>query len=290
MSKAPALFVALSLAAPLVANAQSEPLSVPRSVTAGSAFSIPTTGTGKGLLYIVGPGQALKRDVQMGESVAFGAGDLYSAGHYLVLLVGASSTGTGEFDVVPAAQPATLSFLAKPSRLPVGQHNGISGAVYVFDAYRNLITTPLPTTLELSNTSGILRSVNVTTRNGMAWTEMDSAAKQGAARFVARVSGISSTRVIVQVPGDPCGLTISARPEGGRVEVQTAPVRDCSGNPVPDGTIVTFSETYNNTQSTVDVPIKQGIASVHMPAHPGAKISVASGVVAGNEIRLGGGQ
>ncbi len=284
------LLTVFALAAPLLAVAQSGPLSVPRSVTAGNAFSIPTNGSGKGSLYIVGPGQALKRDVQMGEAASFSAGDLYSAGHYLAILVGASSTESGEFDVVPAAQPATLSFLAKPSRLPVGLHNGISGAVYVFDAYLNLITTPLPASLELSNASGTLRSVNVTTRDGLAWTEMDSAAKQGPARFVARVQGISSTRVIVQVPGDPCGLTISARPDGERVEVQTAPVRDCSGNPVPDGTIVTFTETYNNTQSTVDVPIKQGVASVHMPAYPGAKISVASGVVAGNEIHWGRGQ
>ena len=37
----------------------------------------------------------------------------------------------------------TLVFLAKPSRLPVGLHDGITGAVYVFDAYKNLIVTPL---------------------------------------------------------------------------------------------------------------------------------------------------
>ena len=277
----------MSLASGFRLEAQSPSLNLPGSVTAGAAFSIPTNGSGKGVLYIVGPGQALKRDVQMGEPASFGAGDLYNAGHYLAILVAASSTESGEFDVVPGPEPATLNFLAKPSRLPVGLHNGISGAVYVFDAYLNLITTPLPASLELSNASGTLRSVNATTRNGLAWTEMDSAAKQGAVRFVARVKGISSTRVIVQVPGDPCGLTISARPDGERVEVQTAPVRDCGGNPVPDGTIVTFTETYNNTQSTVDVPIKQGIASVHMPAYPGAKISVASGVVAGNEIHWG---
>jgi hypothetical protein len=35
----------------------------------------------------------------------------------------------------------------------------------------------------------------------------------------------------------------------------------------------------------VDVPLKQGIAKVEMPAHSGATISVASGVVLGNQIR-----
>ena len=70
--------------------------------------------------------------------------------------------------------------------------------------------------------------------------------------------------------------------------MQTDPVRDCNGNAIPDGTIVTFTETFGNSQSTVDAPLKQGIATVTMPANKGAKISVASGVVAGNEIQWNG--
>jgi hypothetical protein len=62
-------------------------------------------------------------------------------------------------------------------------------------------------------------------------------------------------------------------------------VHDCSGNAVPDGTIVTFTELYNDAKSSVDVPIKKGIAKVEMPANKGAIISVASGVVLGNQIR-----
>lgn len=265
-------------------------MTLPQSVPAGSAFSIPISGSGKGVLYLVGPGQAVRRDVQLGESAQFPAGVLYTAGHYVAILVGASSTDSGEFDVQPAVAAETLGFLAKPSRLPVGTHNGISGAVYVFDAYHNLITTPMPVSLELSNASGAVQSRTVTTRNGLAWAEMDSAPREGAAKFVARVGGVSSTRVIDQVPGDPCSIVISAQPVGGKLEVQTAPVRDCSGNPIPDGTIVTFTETFNDQQSTVDVPLKQGIARVTMPAYKGSKISAASGVVAGNEIRWGGGQ
>jgi len=90
--------------------------------------------------------------------------------------------------------------------------------------------------------------------------------------------------------GDPCAITISAQPENGKLLVQTAPVHDCSGNAIPDGTIVTFTESYNDLQSTVDVPLKQGVARVTMPAYKGSKISAASGVVAGNEIIWGGGR
>jgi len=272
----------LSLAAAHGAN-----LNLPKSIEAGSAFSIPSAGSGKGTVYIVGPGEALKREIQLGETTTFDAGSLYNAGHYVVVISGGASADTGSFDVVPASQPANLSFFAKPSRLPVGLQNGITGAVYTFDAYQNLITAPTPVSFELSNPTGATQKRTVTTRGGAAWTEMDSSPQQGVDKFVARAGTITSTRVIGQVPGDPCGISMTARPSGKQIELETAPVRDCSGNAVPDGTIVTFTENYDGAQSTVDVPLKRGIAKVELPAHSGARISVASGVVMGNEIRWG---
>ncbi|MHB8301993.1 MAG: hypothetical protein ACYDC6_04010 [Acidobacteriaceae bacterium] len=264
-------------------------MSLPPTVEAGSAFSVQSSGSGKAVLYIVGPAQVLMRDVQLGEATSFPAGSLYNAGHYLAILVGGPSTDHGSldhgsFDVVPAGQPANLTFFAKPSRLPVGLQDAISGTVYVFDAYHNLITLPTPVSFELANPSSSVQQRKVATRDGAAWTVMDSTAKEGIDKFGVRVDGVSSTRVVEQVPGDPCGLRMTARQSGQRLELQTDPVRDCSGNAVPDGTIVTFTENYDGTQSTVDVPLKRGTAQVEMAAHKGARISVASGVVMGNEI------
>lgn len=274
------------LAAMSMASAQNT-LTLPETIEAGSAFSIQTSGTGKGTLYIVGPEQALKRDVQVGETTDFPAGTLFSAGQYLAILVTGSSTDQKPANVVPASHSADLSFLARPSRLPVNLRDGISGAVYVFDTYHNLITAPLPVSFELSNPSGNEQSRKATTRYGAAWTQMDSTAKEGADKFVAQVDGVTSTRVVQQVPGDPCGLKMNARQVGQQLEVETDPVRDCSGNAVTDGTIVTFTENYRGTDTTVDVPLKHGIAQVEMPAHNGATISVASGVVMGNDIHWG---
>ena len=261
-------------------------MNLPKQVEAGSALSIQTAGSGKAVLYIVGVGQVLRQEVQLGETASFAAGDLHNAGHYVAVLVG-DSTADGAFDVTPASQVSNVSFLAKPSRLPVNLRAGISGAVYVFDAYWNLITTPTPVSFQLSGASGVTQTRTVVTRDGNAWTQMDSAAKEGAAEFVARVGDTSSTRVIQQVPGDPCGLRMSARASGQRIELQTDPLRDCSGNAVPDGTIVTFTEVYDGRQSTVDVPLKHGIAQAELPAYNGAKISAATGVVLGNEIHWG---
>jgi hypothetical protein len=267
------------------ALAQSNGLRLPKTVEAGSAFSIQSAGSGKAVLYIVGPAQVLRRDVQLGEAVSFAAGDLHNAGHYLVVLVG-GSTESGAFDVT-AAQPTALSFIAKPSRLPVDLHDGISGVAYVFDTFQNLVLQPTPVSFQLSGVAGVPQTRTVNTRNGVAWTKLDSASKEGAAQFEARVGSVSDKRVIQQVPGDPCRLKMNAKASGQRVELETEPVRDCSGNAVPDGTIVTFTEIYNGGEATVDVPLKRGIARTEMPAYSGATISVATGVVMGNEIRWG---
>lgn len=268
--------------------AQNAGMTLPQTVVAGSAFSIATSGSGPATLTIVGPEQVLRRSVQLGQSISIAAGALYGAGRYVAILTAGSSTDSGVLSVAPAPQAKTISFLARPSRLPVDIHDGIIGTAYVFDAYHNLITTPMPVSFDLSNPNSPMQTTTVTTRNGVAWTEMNSAAKEGAAKFVARAAGTSTTRVIDEVPGDPCNLTMSAKPDGAKITLQTAPLRDCAGNPVPDGTIVTFTESRNGMQSTADVPLKQGIARVDMPAWNGATISVASGVVAGNEIRWEG--
>jgi len=270
------------------ASAQGATMTLAESITAGSAFSIQSTGSGNAVLYIVGLGQVVRRDVRLGEAVNFPAGTLYSAGRYLVVLATANGSESRAFNVVPAGQPVALSFLAKPSRLPVRLHDGITGAVYVFDPYQNLITQPTPVLFEISTGSGTAQTRKVLTRDGAAWTAMDSTAREGAARFVAQLDGVSSTRVIQQVPGDPCGLKMTARQVGPKLVLETDPVRDCSGNIVFDGTIVTFTETYNGGESTVDVPLKRGVARVEMPAYSDARISVASGVVMGNEIRWRG--
>ncbi|HKR26378.1 MAG TPA: hypothetical protein VJS11_02950 [Acidobacteriaceae bacterium] len=275
------------LGSPALLAAQNGAMNLPAKVTAGAAFTIPTSGSGKATLYIVGPGQVLRRDVDLGTPLQFAAGDLYNAGRYVVVLTGGASD-VGQLEVTPVPQPSNLAFLAKPSRLPVGLRGGISGTAYLFDAYHNLITTSIPVSFDLTNQSSPEQKNTVASHNGVAWTEMNSAERQGKAKFIARAGGVEVTRIIQEVPGDPCSLTMTAKPKGNRVELQTQPIRDCSGNPVPDGTIVTFTENYNGTQTTADVPIKEDTARVEMPVHPGAVISVASGVVAGNEIRWGG--
>jgi hypothetical protein len=288
------LVCGLVVVAAAQSSSQAGGLRFPDTIEAGTAFSVPTTGSGEATLYIAGPGDALRRKIQLGESIAFGREDLHNAGRYVAFLVAGSSTQSAQFEVVPSRQPATLSFLAKPSRLPVNLSNALGGVVYVFDVFRNLVLQPQPVSFELSDSTGHAQLRTATSHNGVAWVKMNSAAKAGPAQFQAVAGNIREKRMIQQVPGDPCSIRMNARgssQEGRekRVALETEPVRDCNGNPVPDGTIVTFTETYQGGQSTVDVPLKRGVARTELPARNGAVISVASGVVMGNEIRWSGG-
>lgn len=275
----------LAVAAIPCAVARAQSMKAPKTVTAGSAFTIQTSGSGNATLFIVGPAQVLKRSVQLGQSASFTAGTLHNAGHYLVILAAGSSKQSASLNVLPDAKAAKISFLAGPSRLPVNRHDGITGTAYIFDKFGNLVTEPTPVSFTLTSHSGNRQTHSAVTHFGAAWTQMSSTAHQGLDHFVARAGEASVPRLVRQVAGNPCQLTLTAKQSGPNVELKTKPVRDCSGNPVPDGTIVTFTENYRGLQSTADVPLKHGIAKVDFPAHPGAELSVASGVVLGNQIR-----
>lgn len=282
----PCLCAALAFVAIHAALAQEQlDLISPKSIVAGSAFSIQSSGSGTAALYIVGPDQVLERSLQLGTAVSFPAASLNNAGDYVVILSGDSRTRTASLEVLPQTEPAKISLLARPSRLPVDVSNAITGAAYVFDSYRNLIVTPIKVSFELSSPSGAKQSSSAVANDGAAWTEMNSTSSEGDDRFVAHAGRASVEREIRQVPGNPCQLTMTAQQSGNRLELQTAPIHDCSGNIVADGTIVTFTETYDGGQSTADVPVKRGIAKVEMPDYRGAMLSVASGVVLGNQIR-----
>ena len=127
-----------------------------------------------------------------------------------------------------------------------------------------------------------------TSKNGVAYTKLDSSKKEGPAQFVASSGNASTRRVVQLVASDPCSIRMSAQRDPNGILVRTDPIRDCSGNPVPDGTIVTFVSTDSRGKSTVDARIKRGVAQAQLPASNNATISVASGVVVGNEINWRG--
>ena len=282
-------YIFLAVAASLFAayTAHAAEIHAPDRVVAGAAAILHTGGSGKATLWIFGPGSVEKKQVRLGEDVNLEAQSLRAAGRYLAIVRQGAATDRAWFYVAPAA-PANLSFLARPSRVPVDKHDVISGAAFVFDAYRNLVLDPAPVTFKLSVPDAPPVTRQQTSKLGVAWLRLDSTRKQGAAQFVAAVNGTEVRRVVQEVASDPCNLRMKAERAGRNMVVETDPVRDCSGNPVPDGTIVTFTQVDSSGRSTVDARVKKGIAQAELPLAEKATISVASGVVLGNEIHLGG--
>jgi hypothetical protein len=269
----------------LTASALAQDLTAPDHAVAGTSTKLETTGSGDATLYLVGPATALKRAVKLGNPVELKPEDIAVAGTYTAVLKGATRT----FYVAPA-QPSVLVFLARPSRVAVEQKNAVSGVTFVFDKDKNLSFAPADVKFDLKVGDAAAASRSVTAHNGIAWTRFDSARREGAAQFVASLGSTSVRRVVQLTAAEPCNLRFHTSPAKKGVIVETDPVRDCAGNPVPDGTIVTFIENDGKTRSTIDARIKRGIARAELPGSPNATISAASGVVLGNEIRLGGGR
>jgi hypothetical protein len=279
------LVIALCWFAADCANAAE--IRVPQNAVAGQPLSIGTSGSGT--LYLIGPGQVIKREFKSGN-VEIKGEDVRSAGRWIAVVRG-DANQSQVFWVKPG-KPGKLNFLARPSRVPVARPNVISGVTFVFDQYQNLILDPTPVNFKLS-VDGAGNSRTVTSRDGVAWLKSASAAKEGAAQFIASVGDTSVTRVVQQVAADPCERSFHmhlAGRSGNRVIVETDPIRDCSGNPVPDGTIVTFIQTDKSGKSTVDARIKKGTARAELPASDNATITMAAGVVLGNELHVGGKQ
>jgi hypothetical protein len=265
--------------------ARAAELHVPQNAVAGQPLSIATSGSGT--LYLIGPGQVIKKEFKSG-SVEIKGEELRSAGRWIAVVRG-DSNQSQVFWVKPG-KPGKLNFLARPSRVPVARPNVISGVTFVFDQYQNLILDPTPVKFNLS-VGGAGSAKTVTSREGVAWINSASAPKAGAAQFVASVDDTSVARVVQQVAADPCERSFRMHVAGHTAQntiVETDPIRDCSGNPVPDGTIVTFIQTDKTGKSTVDARIKKGTARAELPASDNATITVAAGVVLGNELHVGG--
>jgi hypothetical protein len=280
-----ALFCPLLLTATAaVCSAQS--VTVPKSAAAGEPQSISLLGSGKGTLYIFGPGISTKQEVNLGEDLKLRGEALRNAGDYHVIICSDSCHSAIFF--VSAAKPSSLTFLVHPSRVPVSQQDAVSGVSFPFDQFHNLVFTPQTINFQLSAGNAQPLNRSVATQNGVAWFRTASGKSAGALQVTASLDDFNARRVVQQVASDPCNLRISGQRNAQGILVQTEPVHDCSGNPVPDGTIVSFTATTAAGKSTVDAPLKKGVARAQMETSGTAVISAASGVVMGNEVRVGG--
>ena len=278
--------VALCFAA--VAFGQVGDLRPPANAVAGSASSIAIEGSGSATFYLMGPASTIKREIKLGQDVQLQPKELQAAGRYLAVVCADTCRSAAFF--VASAKPASLAFLVHPSRAPVGQNSIISGVAMPFDEFQNLVLSPAIVKFELDANGKSLGSHETPTHFGAAWFRSSSGRTAGTLQLTATIGDVTMRRVVQQVASEPCNLRIKGERNAKGVLVETDPVRDCAGNPVPDGTIVTFTAKDGEDTDTVDAPVKKGIAKAQLTGNGPVVISAASGVVMGNELHIGGGQ
>lgn len=285
MNRVAIFCVILCLAAASAESSRAQEIRVPSGAMAGEDATIATTGSGKATFYLVGPGVSIKSDVNLGEEIHLKAQEVRTAGAYLAMLCSGSCKATSFF--VSAAKPFALSFLVHPSRVPVSMGDAVSGVALPFDQFHNLVLAPATVNFQLTAGAATSFSKQVRTQDGVAWFRTSSGKSAGLVQAVASLADLSARRAVQQVASDPCNLRIIGQRTAAGIMVETEPVHDCTGNVVPDGTIVTFTASAGDTRGTVDAPIKKGVARAQIRSAGAATISVASGVVMGNELRVG---
>src|ERR1700744_381046 len=78
----------LGLSAGCALGSWAAELQLPATVTAGAGLSIPSSGSGEGTLYLVGPGVAIKRKVELGQAIQLSADEVKNAGRYVISIDG----------------------------------------------------------------------------------------------------------------------------------------------------------------------------------------------------------
>lgn len=258
--------------------AEAQGLQVPKTTPAGQDLHLSGVN---GRVYVFGPATAFRTKADGTLTIT---GDrLRAAGRYTVV----NGDNNGTFYVVADAASG-MAFLARPSRVPADKPDVISGTAFVFDKYNNLVLQPTPVKFDLAVPGTAPETRTVSSKIGVAYVRMNSGKKSGAAQFTAEIPAAEVRRVVQQTASDPCALKMKAEPSKNGILVTTEAIKDCAGNAVPDGTIVTFTETDGSGKSTVDARIKKDIAQAELPSSSNANLTVASGVVIGNEIHWEG--
>lgn len=280
------LVIALCVWAADPVRAQEVVLHAPTDAVAGDAATIGTNGGGTATFYLNGPSVSVKRDVQLGQDIRIAGQELQSAGRYLAMVCSSECSSVGFF--VTPSKPSTLTFLVHPSRAPVSQNDVISGVAISFDEFHNIVVAPSTVQFQWTAKGSNPTARAVQTHDGIAWFRTGSGKTAGAMQVIASISGVTTKRVVQQVASEPCTLRIKGQPAAKGIMVETEPVHDCSGNPVPDGTIVTFTAKSGNETSFVDAPVKKDVARATLLVKGPVVVSAASGVAMGNELHLNG--
>jgi uncharacterized repeat protein (TIGR01451 family) len=174
---------------------------------------------------------------------------------------------------VVAGPPALIQVTSTPTQIPVGGSVSSIEAL-VTDLWGNLVADG--TVVNFTTDLGTLNPSTTTTADGLASTTLTSGPAAGMATVMAAAGNAQGTVQVTFRPGPPNSLQLSTNPVqipvGGSTSTLTAVVRDQFGNPVADGTAVSFSTTKGSIAPT-QVTTAGGIAQTTLTS--GTQVGVA---------------
>ena len=146
-----------------------------------------------------------------------------------------------------SGEPSSMTLQAAPSTVTPA-----TGTSTITATVKDAAGSPVPdnTAVTFSSTYGTLDPTYATTENGIATTELTFSADDSSSTVTATSGSVRSTVVVIYSPASVAAstITLQAAPETVTAEegtsLITATVTDSSGDPVPDGTGVSFSSTF----------------------------------------------
>jgi parallel beta-helix repeat protein len=157
-----------------------------------------------------------------------------------------SLSATAQVTFTPGA-PFTLTLTAVPATLPVGNSSTLTATAT--DQFGNPVADG--TTISLTTSLGGVSPVTATTVGGVVTATLNSTVA-GVATVTATVNSLSATAQVTFTPGAPFTLTLTAVPATlpvGNSSTLTATATDQFGNPVADGTTISFTTSLGTLSS-----------------------------------------
>ena len=180
--------------------------------------------------------------------------------------------------------PSSITLQAAPATV-----TSATGSSTITATVKDAAGSPVAdgTAVTFSTTYGTLSSSSVTTTNGIATTVLTFSAGDSSSTVTATSGSVSATVVVTYTvtPGVPSVIILQAAPATvilpSETSIITAIITDASGNPVADGTVVTFTTTLGTLSSTSATTVN-GIATTILTyniAAPIVTVTATSGAV-----------
>ena len=212
-----------------------------------------------------------------------------TSGAQVGVSVVAAQAGSAEGQVAVlfvAGPPTALSLVAGAPSVPVNGQTGLVATVS--DAWGNAVADGTP--VAFATDLGSVNPASTTTLNGQAAATFLAGTVAGQASLVAVAGSASGGAVVAVLPGVPAQMSLTASPQSvplNGTALLEAGVWDLYGNPVGDGTIVSFSTTLGDVD-----PLASGTtggvatSTLHAPGEPGLAIVTAQAGVASDSVQV----